>query len=89
MLVWSGCSKKSSVDTAPLQKSFASAEPATKTEADKAVEAATTKQKVATAAVAAAAEKIKQATAAAQPRDIVDIVVSEPIKIRVNAPAGK
>jgi hypothetical protein len=60
-----------------------------KPEADKAVEAATAKHKAATAAVAAAAEKIKQATAAAQPRDIVDIVVSEPIKIRVNAPAGK
>ncbi len=61
----------------------------TKPEADKSVEAATAKQKVATAAVAAAAETIKQASAAAQPRDIVDIVVSEPIKIRVNAPAGK
>ncbi len=60
-----------------------------KPEADKAVEAASAKQKVATATVAAAAEKVKQATAAAQPRDIVDIVVSEPIKIRVNAPAGK
>jgi len=59
-----------------------------KPEADKAVEAATAKQKTATAAVAAAADKIKQATAAAQPRDIVDIVVSEPIKIRVN-PAEK
>ncbi len=59
-----------------------------KPEADKAVEAATAKQKAATAAVAAAADKIKQATAAAQPRDIVDIVVSEPIKIRVN-PAEK
>ncbi len=59
-----------------------------KPEADKAVETATAKQKAATAAVAAAAEKIKQATAAAQPRDIVDIVVSEPIKIRVN-PAEK
>ncbi len=60
-----------------------------KPEADKAVEAATTKQKAATAAVAAAADKIKQATAAAQPRDIVDIVVSEPITIRVNAPEKK
>lgn len=59
----------------------------TKPEADKAVEAATAKHKAATAAVAAAAEKVKATTAAAQPNDIVDIVVSEPIKIRVNAPA--
>ena len=59
-----------------------------KAEADKAVEAATAKQKAAASAVTAAAEKVKQATAAAQPRDIVDIVVSEPIKIRVN-PAEK
>ena len=39
------------------------------------------------AAVAAAVEKLKQATQVAQPRDIVDIVVSEPIAIRVK-PAG-
>jgi len=36
-LVLSGCAKKSSVDTAPLEKSFASADPANKTTADKAV----------------------------------------------------
>ncbi|MCX7418270.1 MAG: serine protease [Planctomycetia bacterium] len=58
-----------------------------KPEADKAVEAATAKQKTAAATVAAAAERVKATTAAAQPNDIVDIVVSEPIKIRVNAPA--
>ena len=38
-LVSSGCASKSSVDTAPLEKSFASAEPASKTVADKAVSA--------------------------------------------------
>ncbi|MBC8116225.1 MAG: serine protease [Candidatus Saccharimonas sp.] len=59
-----------------------------KAEADKAVEAATAKQKAATAAVTAAADRLKAATAAAAPRDIVDIVVSEPIAIRVN-PAEK
>lgn len=58
-----------------------------KPEADKAVEAATVKHKAATAAVAAAAERLKKATADAVPQDIVDIVVSEPIAIRVNAPA--
>ena len=58
-----------------------------KPEADKAVEAATAKHKTVTAAVAAAAEQVKKATAAAAPTDIVDIIVSEPIAIRVNAPA--
>ena len=38
-LLMSGCASKSSVDTAPLDKSFASAEPASKTVADKAVSA--------------------------------------------------
>ena len=59
-----------------------------KPEVDKAVEMATARQKVAAAAVAAAADKVKKATQVAQPRDIVDIVVSEPIAIRVN-PAEK
>ena len=36
-LVLAGCSKKSNVETAPLEKSFASAEPTTKSSADKAV----------------------------------------------------
>ncbi|MDB5340476.1 MAG: hypothetical protein JWN70_6095 [Planctomycetaceae bacterium] len=58
-----------------------------KAEADKAVEAVTVRQKTATAALTAAVEKLKQATQAAQPVDIVDIVVSEPIAIRVK-PAG-
>lgn len=59
-----------------------------KPEADKAVEMATARQKVAAAAVVTAADKLKKATETAQPRDIVDIVVSEPIAIRVN-PAEK
>lgn len=59
-----------------------------KPEADKAVEMVTARQKVAAAAVATAADKLKKATETAQPRDIVDIVVSEPIAIRVN-PAEK
>jgi len=39
VLALAGCSKKSSVDTAPLQKSFQSAEPATQSTVDKAVAA--------------------------------------------------
>jgi hypothetical protein len=46
------------------------------------------KRKAATAAVTVAAAKLKQVTEAAQPKDIVDIVVSEPIAIRVK-PAEK
>jgi hypothetical protein len=46
------------------------------------------KQKAAAAALAAAAEQLKQATGAAKTKDIVDIVVSEPIAIRVK-PADK
>lgn len=71
-----------------LTEAAAAAATDAKSEADKAVVAATEKQKSATAAVAAATEQVKKATANAQPRDIVDIVVSEPIAIRVN-PAEK
>lgn len=45
--------------------------------------AAAAAQKVAAAAVAAADKKLKAAAKAAAPKDIVDIVVSKPIKIRV------
>jgi len=38
-LTLTGCSKKESVDTTPVEKSFASADPATKTSADQAVSA--------------------------------------------------
>lgn len=59
-----------------------------KTEAEQAVATVTAKQKAAAAALAAATERLKAATASANPTDIVDIVVSEPIAIRVN-PAEK
>jgi len=39
MLILSGCGSKNTVDTAPLEKSFASAEPGNKTAADNAVSA--------------------------------------------------
>lgn len=64
------------------------APPEKKPEADQAVEAVAAKQKAAAAALAAAVEQVKRATAAAQPQDIVDIVVSEPIAIRIK-PAEK
>ncbi len=46
------------------------------------------RQKAAVAALAAAADQVKKANDASQPKDIVDIVVSEPIAIRVK-PAEK
>lgn len=64
--------------TAPVEK---------QPDARKAIEAVAARQKAAAAALAAAAEQHKKATDVAQPRDIVDIVVSEPIAIRVK-PAG-
>ncbi len=54
-----------------------------KAEADKAVAAVLEKQKAATAKVAAAAALVTKTTEAAKPKDIVDIIVSEPIAIRV------
>lgn len=41
------------------------------------------RQQAAAKELAAAVERVKQATASAQPKDIVDIVVSEPIHLRV------
>jgi len=57
-----------------------------KVEADTAVANATARKQVADAAVTSAAEKLKVATDQAAPRDIAEIVVSEPIAIRVKAP---
>lgn len=59
-----------------------------KAESEKTAQDAAAKQKSAEAAVAAAEKRLKNATAKSQPKDIVDIVVSTPIKIRVN-PAEK
>ncbi len=57
--------------------------PVGKAEADKAVAMIAEKQKAATAKVAAAAALVAKTTEAAKPKDIVDIIVSEPIAIRV------
>ena len=58
-----------------------------KAEAEKAAADAAASQKAADAAVAAADKQLKDATAKAQPKDIVDIVVSTPITIRVKPAA--
>jgi len=72
-----------------LAVAMKSAPAAKKAEVDKACKAVETKQKVAVAALATAEEKVKRATVAAEPKGIVDIVVSEPIAIRVQPAVTK
>ena len=59
------------------------APPEKKTEAENTAKAAAGKRKAVEAAKADVAQRMKAATAAATPKDIVDIVVAEPIRIRV------
>jgi len=66
-----------------LTDEAAGAAPENKPAADLAVQSIAERQKAAAAVLAAATEQLKQATLIAQPRDIVDIVVSQPIAIRV------
>ena len=66
-----------------LAESAKSAAEDAKAAADQTAAAAAEKQKAAEAAVAAADKQLKDATAKAQPKDIVDIIVSTPISIRV------
>ena len=66
-----------------LAETAQNAPPAEKPAADQALEAGKAKHKSAAAKLAEAVEQVKKATAAANPTDIVDIVVSEPISIRV------
>jgi len=80
-----------SLDT-EIQQLTAQAESSTvetKEAADKAVADATARRTAASAALAAASERLKNAISVAQPNDIVDIVVSEPIAIRVKPAESK
>ncbi|MCY2962059.1 MAG: serine protease, partial [Planctomycetota bacterium] len=54
-----------------------------------ALEALAVKQKGAAAALAATNEQFKRATETAQPRDIVDILVTEPISVRIQPTESK
>ncbi|MBS0266436.1 MAG: serine protease, partial [Planctomycetes bacterium] len=71
-----------------LMEAAQAAAPDNKPAAEQAVEVARVKQKMTAGAVAVATEQVKKATAAANPTDIVDIVVTEPITVRV-LPAEK
>jgi hypothetical protein len=69
--------------TKKLADEAQTAPPEKKREAETVAKAAAGKQKSAEAAKADAARRMKAATNAAAPRDIVDIVVAEPIRILV------
>ncbi|MFN0056475.1 MAG: serine protease [Planctomycetales bacterium] len=71
-----------------LMEAAQAAPDASKPEAEKLVAQAAARHKAAAAALTAAADRVKKATETAAPRDIVDIVVSEPVAIRV-LPAEK
>lgn len=71
-----------------LTETLHAAAPENKREAEMSLELVTGKQKAATADLAAATERLKTAAEAAKQRDIVDILVSEPIAVRV-LPAEK
>ena len=66
--------------TAPIER---------KADIEQALKEIEAKQKSAAQALAAAADRVKKATAAAAPKDIVDIVVSQPIAIRVKSAETK
>jgi hypothetical protein len=65
------------------------ASPGKKTDAENTAKAAIGKQKSVEAAKAEAARRMKAATDAATPKDIVDIVVTEPIRIHVSPKDAK
>lgn len=76
---------------AEVKKAAADAQnapPEKKEQMTKALATANAKMKAATDALNAAQEQLKKAKAAAQPRDIADIIVCEPFTIRVQ-PVGK
>lgn len=75
-------------EVAQLAEVAKNAAPEAKSAAETTATAAVTKQKAAQATLALATEQLKKANDVAKPNDIVDIVVSEPITIRVKAAAG-
>lgn len=70
-------------ETAQLKEQAKSASGDEKSKIDEQIKAMAASRKTLAAAVDAAAKRVKTATAAAKPKDIVDIIVSEPLAIRV------
>jgi len=81
--------EKAKKETSRLTEAAKAATAEQKPQADKAAAAAAEQLKQAEAAVTAAEAKLKAANAAATPKDIVDIVVSRPIRIRVKPAEAK
>ena len=73
------------VEAKKLVQESKSASPDRKSKADKAAQAATARQKAAADVVQAAAKRLKAVTAQSQQKDISDIIVSEPIAIRIKS----
>lgn len=72
-----------------LAETAAAAPAEAKPQAEQAAAAAAERHKQAAAALAAAEEKLKQATAAAEPKDVADILVTEPVTVRVKPAEAK
>lgn len=83
-----GSATESAEEARQLAETAKTAMDEQKPEIEKAVQAALALQNQAEAAVKAAEAQLKKATESAKPKDIVDIVVSNPIRIRV-IPAEK
>jgi hypothetical protein len=79
----------SAAEVQRLTSDLAAAPAESKDAATKALAEATAKKQAAEAAVTAAAAKLKAATDQAAPRDTADIVVSQPIAIRVHKAEAK
>ena len=75
--------EKEALELAKIAKSSSKDQ---ETNANKLAQTASTKHKAMAAKVVANDKMLKLATAIAKPKDIVDIVVSKPIRIRVIAP---
>lgn len=75
--------------TKELTESAKLAAPELKAEAEKAAQAAVQKQKAAEAAKLESAKLLKAATEAAMPKDIADMVVTEPIRISIKPADSK
>lgn len=81
--------EKLTAEAAKADAAAQAAVPAEKAAATQAATDAAAKKKLAEAALSAAVNRVKQTTDAAQPRDIVDIVVTEPVHLRVQAMESK
>jgi hypothetical protein len=81
--------EKLTAEVAQADAAAQAAAPAEKAAATQAAADLAAKKKQAEAALTASVNRVKQVTDAAQPRDIVDIIVTEPVQIRVQPMESK